>query len=278
MDNSNTQLSLSASIEAILFYTAEPMSFKKLSLLTKASIGEIREAASLLKIRLSESGGGVILLEQHDEIALGTAPEVGPLIEQITREEISKELSKAAIETLAIICYKGPLTRSDVDYIRGVNSTFIIRNLLIRGIIEKLENPRDSRAMLYGATFAALEYMGVTKIEDLPQYNEIQATLVGFSNERINQEEDSIKETVMGGDADSKVLMCDVDNDGVLSEEECENTSDNIIHPISDDDILDDDIIDDLDADIAEENIMSPLFDDGEIEAHTQNDENKISL
>lgn len=289
MDNINKQLSLIASIEAILFYTAEPMSFKKLASLTKSSVDEVKAAAESLKKRLEDNEGGIRLLNQHDEVALGTSPLVGPLIEQIVREEISKELSKAALETLSIICYKGPLTRSEVDYIRGVNSTFIIRNLLIRGIVEKLDNPKDSRAMLYGPTFAALEYMGVTKIEDLPQYAEIQATLQSFSDERTvdeyaiksipvkNEEDDDGEEinsnVALSGDSDSRVILCDTNNDGLLTEEECIETSDNIIHATKEGHTPDN-----FDADISEENVMAPEFDDEEIALHSEEDEGKEVL
>lgn len=275
MDNTNTKINLSSSIEAILFYTAEPMTFKKLATLTKSSDSEIREAANELRDRLMNSSSGVRLLIQDNEIVLGTAPETSLLIEQITKEEISKELSKAAMETLAIICYKGPLTRSDIDYIRGVNSTFIIRNLLIRGIIEKLENPRDSRAMLYGPTFSALEYMGVTKIEELPQYSEIKIALDNFSNERINDEENTISESKDAdsemptmGDADGVAISCDTNNDGIMSENECEDSSDNIIHPTKEAESTD------FEADIAEEDIMAPSYIDDEIISHNEDDEN----
>jgi segregation and condensation protein B len=276
MDNINIKIKLSSSIEAILFYTAEPMTFKKLSSLTKSSIGEIKEAAIELRTRLDESGSGVRLLIQEDEVVLGTAPEIGALIEQITKEEISKELSKASMETLAIICYKGPLTRSDIDYIRGVNSTFIIRNLLIRGIVEKLENPRDSRAMLYGPTFSALEYMGVTKIEDLPQYSEIKATLESFSNERILDEElvkpeskNGEIEPVVSGDAEGMAILCDTDGDGTMSEKECKDSNDYIIHSSEDTDDLEST---EFEADLAEENIMAPSYIDDEIISHNEDD------
>lgn len=245
MDNTNKQFSLEAAIEAILFYTAEPMSFKKLSNLTKTSIDEVRAAADELKNRLDNNGGGTRLLVQNNEIVLGTTPEVSELIEQITRDEISKELSKAALETLSIICYKGPLTRSEVDYVRGVNSTFIIRNLLIRGIVEKLENPRDSRASLYGPTFAAFEYMGVTRKEDLPKYEEVQAQLEAFLAEKTV--DDSVDEK--------------------KQEEEPETAYDEEI--ISEDEAIENNI----EADISEENIMNPEFDDSEIKEHLESDE-----
>lgn len=282
MDNNSATLSLAAAIEAILFYTAEPMSFRKLGVLTKTDAAMVREAAKMLSERLQSSGGGVRLIEQDNEIALGTAPLASALIEEITREEISKELSKAAVETLSIICYKGPLTRSDIDYIRGVNSTFILRNLLVRGIVEKLENPRDARASLYGPTFAALEYMGVTRKEDLPQYDEIQAQMAAFASARFTEEgevvekaEESVNEDMSLNDAplepmddnsDSRAELCDVNGDGVLTKEECAND-------FGEEHVENGQESTNIEADIAEEDLMAPAFDDSAVAVHNAEDE-----
>lgn len=297
MDNINSQLTLASSIEAILFYTAEPMSLKKLATLTKTSIDDVKAAVLELKERLEASNGGIKLLTQNNEVVLGTTPEASNLIEQITRDEISKELSKAALETLSIICYKGPLTRADIDYVRGVNSTFIIRNLLIRGIVEKLENPRDARASLYGATFAALEYMGVTKKEDLPRYEEIQAQMQAFLAEK--QEDDSVEAKDKNDESKE-----DDSNDSEDSENEAEENQDEgddaaLEDAISEDDelldsevpfdeegndstlgdntqedmdLVSNDSSDDVDADVSEENEMGTSYDDSEIKEHLNED------
>ncbi|HXK38100.1 MAG TPA: SMC-Scp complex subunit ScpB [Candidatus Paceibacterota bacterium] len=281
MDNSsNKTLSLAAAIEAILFYTAEPMSYRKLAILTKTDATMVREAAKQLSERLAQSESGIRLIEQDNEIALGTAPAASALIEEITREEITKELSKAAVETLSIICYKGPLTRSDIDYIRGVNSTFILRNLLVRGIVEKLENPRDARAALYGATFAALEYMGVTRKEELPQYEEIQAQLEAFASarftedgeseqlvEKTTEEDMSLHDASLGDDmTDSKAELCDSDGDGILTREECDPD-------FKQGELSESPESTNLEADIAEEDLMAPAFDDSAIAVHNAEDD-----
>ncbi len=165
-------------IEAILFYQAEPLSAKRLATLTKKSEGEVCDALKILEEKLLNTG--LRLLTNGDEVALGTSPLAGATIEAITKEELSKELSKASLETLAIVLYKGPLTRAEIDYVRGVNSTFILRNLLIRGLVEKIDNPGDQRSFLYKPTFALLEHMGITRIEDLPGYSQTQSALLEF--------------------------------------------------------------------------------------------------
>lgn len=86
------------------------------------------------------------------------------------KEELSKDLSKASLETITIILYKNGATRSEIDYIRGVNSSFILRNLAIRGLVEKVPSPDDSRKITYRPTFDLLSYMGVTRIEEIKEF------------------------------------------------------------------------------------------------------------
>lgn len=179
---------LSSTIEAILFHYAEPLTVSRLASLLKVSEEEVRDALEELDKRLFS--GGTRLVRNRDAMMLGTAPEVSAVIETITKEELSKELSKSAVETLAIVLYKGPLTRTEIDYIRGVNSTFILRNLQVRGLIERTANPKDQRAFLYQPTFRLLESLGVERIESLPRWADVEATLAGFMKEETEQEEE----------------------------------------------------------------------------------------
>lgn len=171
-------MELPQSLSAILFYQAEPMPIKRLSAVLKRPEGDVRDALLLLEESLEKTG--IRLLRNGDEVTLGTIPEAGALIEAMTKEEFSRDLSKASLETLAIILYKCPITRSEIDYVRGVNSTFILRNLLIRGLVERVDNPADQRSFLYKPTFQLLEYMGVSKVEDLPEHGETMTALTQF--------------------------------------------------------------------------------------------------
>jgi chromosome segregation and condensation protein ScpB len=74
---------------------------------------------------------------------LGTVPEASELIEKIIKDELTRELGKSSLETLTIILYKSPIAKPEIDYIRGVNSNYILRNLLVRGLVEKISNPKD---------------------------------------------------------------------------------------------------------------------------------------
>lgn len=176
------EIDLAAKIEGLLFYRGEEVSKKELSNLLTVSVEEIEQA--LLKLEENLKNRGIVLIKKDNSVVLGISGKLGSLIENIRKDEIDKELSKAALETLSIILYKDKVTRSEVDYIRGVNSSFILRNLLVRGLIEKTSDPKDSRRILYRPTLDALSFMGITSIDKLPNYE----TVVSKLEEALKQE------------------------------------------------------------------------------------------
>ncbi len=244
-------MELANSIEAILFYQAEPMKVSRLVALLKRSEPEVLEAIKVLEDKLSATG--LRLLTNSGEVTLGTSPDASALIEAITKEELSRDLSKASLETLAIVLYKGPITRAEIDYVRGVNSTFILRNLLIRGLVEKVDNPNDQRSFLYKPTFQLLEHMGVTKTEELPAYHDTFNVLAGFvalkEEEKLSEsEEESVDAEINPGDTPMTLL----------SDEELRSEGEEI------------------EADISEEDQAGGNFDDEALQGHRE--ENKIGL
>ena len=168
-------MELESKIEGLLFYKGEDISIKKLSEVFNVSTEQVNEAV----IKLSESLAhrGIVLVRKDDSVTLGVSLELSSLIETMRKDEITKELSEASLETLSIILYKNGVTRSEVDYIRGVNSSFIIRNLLVRGLIEKTVDDKDTRRMIYRPTLDTLTFMGVTDIEQIPNYAEVRSQL-----------------------------------------------------------------------------------------------------
>ena len=140
-------ISTSAKIESLLFFRGEPISKNDIVKLLKITSTECDDGIRELEACLSERG--IVLLKRDDDYSLGTHPELGIFFEAIRKEELSKELSKASLETIAIILYRKRATRGTIDYIRGVNSSFIIRNLLVRGLIEREQDSNDARAYMY---------------------------------------------------------------------------------------------------------------------------------
>ena len=162
-------------IEAILFFKGEPVSRKRLEEILKVPQTDVNEGIEKLKISLNNRG--IVLQENGNDITLGTAPEYSDMIENLQKEELSKELSKASLETLSIVLYKKGVTRAEIDYIRGVNSSFTLRALSVRGLVEKTVDKGDSRRFIYSPSFDLLSFMGVKSVEELPEYGEVNKSL-----------------------------------------------------------------------------------------------------
>lgn len=178
-------MNLEQKLEAILFFKGESISIKKLSSILEISEEEIKETIQNLKNNLENRG--IVLLEKENEISLGTNPEISTLIENLQKEELNKELSKSSLETLSIILYKNGVSRSEIDYIRGVNSSFILRALSVRGLIEKSLDPKDTRKIIYKPSFELLSFMGVKNVEELPDYEKVN-TSISAEIDNLNQE------------------------------------------------------------------------------------------
>ncbi len=169
---------LDSHIEAVLFLKGEPMNAAELAKIFEVKEKEVEEAIDLLREKLS--GRGVCLMEKDDSIMLATSPESSVFTKTLIEEEFDSQPGKAALETLSVIVYRGSVTRADIDYIRGVNSSFILRNLLIRGFVERTQNPRDNRSFIYKPSFYLLQYLGARNINDLPEYGVFNEKMENF--------------------------------------------------------------------------------------------------
>lgn len=175
MDNENNA-KLARQVEALLFIKGdEPMSEKSIANILEVSVAEL--SAVLINLDSMLQDHGICLMRNESQVMLGTAPELSSFLEKLQKEESNKEISKAALETLSIIFYLETASKGDIDYIRGVNSSFSLRNLLIRGLIEKKELASGNNKIVYVATLEALAYMGVTKLSDIPDYEEMRKAL-----------------------------------------------------------------------------------------------------
>ncbi len=177
---------LESKIEGLLFYKGDEVEIKELSDLFAVSIDEIKDA--LVKLEENLVQRGIVLVRKNDSVVLGISKELSSLIESIRKDELGKELSKASLDTLSIVLYQNGVSRSEIDYIRGVNSTFILRNLLVRGLVEKIVDTKDTRKILYRPTFDTLSYLGISKIEELPNYIEVVGKLKDTLNTKENND------------------------------------------------------------------------------------------
>lgn len=176
-------MELSQQIEGVLFYKANPV--KKTFLLKFFEVDEAVLAQALVTLAQRLENGATRLLVTDTEVQLVTAPELDALIETIRKDEMRRDIGKAGAETLAIILYRSPITRAEIDRIRGVNSSFILRNLLIRGLIERTVEKNIST---FSVTTTLLAHLGITNRTELPNYASILDTLEKFEQEQDQQE------------------------------------------------------------------------------------------
>ena len=171
-------MNLESKIEAILFFRNETVKVSELCKTLGESAPAVETALENIKNEFREKG--VVLVREGENVCFGTNPSLSSLIETIQKEELSRELGSAGLETLSIILYKGPISRREIDYIRGVNSTYILRNLLIRDLIDRYEGGESNRGYTYKPTIKLLRYLGVASREDLPDFKEAMIKIDGF--------------------------------------------------------------------------------------------------
>lgn len=179
-------------IEALLFVEARPLTISELVRMTSFSKEEVVESLKTLKQSLE--GRGIELLENQEEVALVTSATVSPILEKLKKDELSRELTKAALEVLSLVIYKNGATRAEIDYIRGVQSGFTLRNLQVRGLIEKQTHKTDSRKILYVPSVDTLRYMGITETGNMPEFEKWNKLLNNIKDEESIETESVVTE------------------------------------------------------------------------------------
>lgn len=167
-------MNLEQKIEAILFYKNEPVRKDWLASVLEAQEAEVSSAIQSLSASLENRG--ITLIDNKIEVSLATAGSARELIEKIAKDEMSRDIGKAGLETLAIILYNDGATRKEVDYIRGVNSYFVVRSLSTRGLIEKYVD-ESSKSIKYRATTELLAHLGVSSLNQLPSLTEFKENI-----------------------------------------------------------------------------------------------------
>ncbi len=171
---------LATQIESLLFATADPQSIKALS--SRLSVSEEEISSALQDLETSLQNHAMMLVREGQEVTLATRPEHSALIETIRKEELSKELSKASAETLSIISYYGGISKAQIEFIRGVNASYSLRALSMRGLIEARGS---GRSVGYYPTLQMLEHFGVAKVEDLPEFEQTKQKITKLLTENI---------------------------------------------------------------------------------------------
>ncbi len=169
---------LESQIESVLLFRNEPVTVGELTKLLGASAAEVKVALNNLQDFYQERG--IVVVSTGEEFGLGTHPENSPLIERLQKDDFSRELGRAGLETLAVVLYRGPVSRREIDQIRGVNSGFILRTLLIRGLVERTDSVSGERSFSYQPTLKLFQHLGLRKKEELPEFAQAWQKLEEF--------------------------------------------------------------------------------------------------
>lgn len=180
-------MNLLSALESLLFISSKPLSLKDLATATGYKTAEIEEALEQLAANYLEQKRGFILVSNNKQYQLTTAPENADLVSKFLKDETSGELTQPSLEALTIIAYRGPVTKAELEMIRGVNCSLILRNLLIRGLIEESLDKTLGESV-YSVTLDFLKYLGVTKLSDLPDYANLHARTPLVSQVETNQQ------------------------------------------------------------------------------------------
>lgn len=173
-------MNLDVLIEGLLFYKATPQSKEKMAKLFAASDADLATAITILSARLQT--GATRLVETATHLQLATAPELSEFIDTLRKEDLSKDIGKAGAETLALILYKEPISRAEIDQIRGVNSQFILRNLLTRGLV--LREPTGNNSHTFRISPNLLQQLGVSSKQELPDFSDFVNKIETFETEK----------------------------------------------------------------------------------------------
>ncbi len=163
-------------LESVLFAAGKPLSFKKLAEVTEVTVGDVEHALTKLQERYQEAGHGLEVIQHQGEAVLATHPDHAELVRQFLKKEELGELTRPQLETLSVVAYRGSVSKAELEQIRGVNCSLILRNLMIRGLVETTDE--DAALPTYHVTVDFLRFLGLKSATELPHF----ATLSQHAN------------------------------------------------------------------------------------------------
>ena len=170
MDRRERNEDVMGAAEALLFIYGEPMEKKRIAKVLGVQEEILETSLEKLKERYAQEGSGIFLVAQGDKVQLATKPEFAGELEEFMKADFQEQLTPAALETLTLIAYLAPISRAQLDYYRGVNSRFMVRSLMMRGLIERIPDPQRAGNYLYSPTTDLLRHLGVSRPEELPEF------------------------------------------------------------------------------------------------------------
>jgi segregation and condensation protein B len=163
---------LKSKIESLLFVASRPLSLKKICEQTGGKKEETVSAMNELAEEYKRGGRGIQVMEIDGEYQMSTNGDFSKMVKDFLKDEMTGELTRPALETLTIVAYRGPIAKSELEQIRGVNCSLILRNLMIKGLVESKGSDKGGEP-LFNITFDFMRYLGITKQNNLPDYDKL---------------------------------------------------------------------------------------------------------
>jgi segregation and condensation protein B len=176
---------LAAAVEAILFVVDTPLESASLAATLRVPVHAVDDALALLRSSYDERGAGIELRAAAGGVRLYTRPSAAPYVERFLHDGQRTRLSQAALETLAVIAYRQPVSRSRVSAIRGVNVDGVVRTLLSRGLIVEVGSDPETGAGLFRTSELFLERMGMQTLDELPSLAPLLPELSGLEHDEL---------------------------------------------------------------------------------------------
>jgi segregation and condensation protein B len=180
-------------LESILLISDKALKIKNLSKKLEMNKRETKELIENLTEKFNQEDSGIHVSTTNNKIQFTTSPNSEEIIKEFVKEELNSNLSDASMETLTIIAYRGPITKSELEQIRGVNCSVILKNLLIRNLIESSTN-KEKMTETYTTTLEFLNYLGLNNISELPDYEKLNSNEIIDKILNENQEENEVLE------------------------------------------------------------------------------------
>ncbi len=166
------ETSLEAQLESILFVSGQALSLRRLAKLCGRGRAEVEVVLEKIRAKFNRPDSGIHILINGDEVRMVINPENAVVVEDLIKAEVNSELTKPQLETLTIIAYRGPITKLEIEQIRGVNCGLILRNLIIKGLVEVKEN-KISENNVYRMSSKFMQHLGITDVKQLPDYDKL---------------------------------------------------------------------------------------------------------
>lgn len=156
-------------LESLFFVASKSLTLKELADFSKKDVSEVEKSLNELISEYNEGNRGIRIIESGKKYQMASAPDNAKLVQEFLQTEVSGELTPASLETLTIIAYRGPIKKSEIEKIRGINCSLILRNLLIRGLIEE-KSSDEADENEYSASLEFIKFLGINSLKDLPDY------------------------------------------------------------------------------------------------------------